>query len=85
MTTAEILEALRALPPSERRALGLALLRDEGDVSEGEASPIDTSRAWPVFTSPLQERATAESFDHRVLRESRVDELVERALSEDRI
>ena len=85
MIAAEILEALKALPPSERRTLGLALLHDEGVVSpEGtEASPIDTSRAWPVFTSSLDGKASADAFDHRVLRQSRIDELVGRSLSED--
>ena len=87
MTTAEILEALKALPPSERRALGLALLRDEDLVSarNTEASPIDTSRAWPVFTSPLAGKGSAEAFDHRAFRESRIDKLVGRNLSEDSV
>ena len=87
MTTAEILEALKALPPGERRALGLALLRDEDLVSaeKREASPIDTSRAWPVFTSPLASKGSTEAFDHRAFRESRIDELVGRALGEDSV
>jgi len=85
MTTAEILQALRALPASERRALGLALLRDEEEATGSGSSPIDTSGAWPVLTSPLARQATADAFDHRALRDARIDELVARALREDRI
>ncbi len=43
-----------------------------------------TSRGWPVFTSPIAKQA-ADAFDHRALREDRIDELVARALNEDRI
>lgn len=85
MTTAEILEALRALPAGQRRALALALLRSDDAETPSGASPVDTSRGWPVFTSPLVSGASKEAFDHRALRESRIDELVARALSEDRI
>jgi hypothetical protein len=85
MTTAEILEALRALPPWERRAVALALLRNEDIKAPGEESPIDSSRAWPVFTSPFVGDVRAEAFDHRSFRESRIDELVSRTLNEDHI
>jgi hypothetical protein len=62
----------------------LALLRDEGEATKSGDSPIDTSRGWPVFTSPIAKQA-ADAFDHRALREDRIDELVARALNEDRI
>lgn len=96
MTTAEILEALEALealnaleafealPPSERCALGHALLRDEDLVSPEDTgrSPIGTSRAWPVFTSPLAGKGSAATFDQPAIREPRIDEHVGRALHE---
>lgn len=77
------MEALERLPPSERRALGLWLLRDETvtHLQDDLASPIDSSRAWPVFTSPLASDGSAKGFDHRALRESRINELLGRALS----
>jgi hypothetical protein len=85
MTTAEILEALKALPPVQRRALALALLHDDDAEGPSGASPVDTSHGWPVFTSPLPSGVPTQAFDHRRLRELHIDELVARALSEDRI
>jgi hypothetical protein len=85
VTAAEILEALRALPPGERRALALALLRSEPGAEASGESPVDTSHAWPVFTAPLAKGAGHEVLDHRFLREAHVDDLVERALGADRL
>jgi hypothetical protein len=85
MTTAELLEAIRALPPDERWALArrvLAEVRAEppGTVPEVAGTPVDYSRGWPVFTSKLEPTATAQLLDHRRHRDERIDSLMERAV-----
>jgi hypothetical protein len=78
MTTAELLEALRALPPAERRALALRVLAEvpadaTTEASNSSASPVDASRGWPVFTSSVASDAPPDAFDHRRYREERID------------
>ena len=89
MTTAELLEALRALPPGERRALARQVLAEApserpGSVPEVVGTPVDYSHGWPVFTSRLEPTATAQALDHRRHRDERVDSLMDRALGADR-
>ena len=89
MTAAELLEALRALPPDERRALARRVLAESpserpGTVPEVVGTPVDYSQGWPVFTSKLEPTATAEALDHRRHRDERIDSLMDRTLGADR-
>ena len=87
MTSAELLEALRALPLGERRALAEQVLQELPAVPAPEgtgSSPlvvgtsVDHSRGWPVFTSRLEPTATATALDHRRHRDGRIDHLMDR-------
>ncbi len=85
MTVAEILQALRALPAEERRALALALLRDNVPANAEGTSPVDTSHRWPIFTAPLAQEHQTDALDHRQIREGRIDEFVELSLHAHRL